>query len=188
MLKRLVSFMLLLSVFNTYAVEASGTNLKEAFDSLNYSLSVEWDQKDKSFKTQKVQEFNAKVAELQAKGLTSSDLVDFAKSQVEDKNLKASMDRIFATVNINKLSAKEARKLVLDEINSSYEQGANWSGTGSVLITALVLVLVIAAVASGSSVGVAVGGCYDYYTECGYETYCDFYGCYDEYVCYDYCY
>jgi len=187
MFKRLTSFVLLLTVFNTYAIESSGTTLKDAFDSLNYSLSVEWDQQDKEFRTAKIKDFNAKVRDLQKKGLTNAELVDFAKSQINDENTKKTIDNVMTSININQLSSKEARKLILDEVKNSYQQGANWTGSGSVVLTAVVVLLVISAgLAAGNNNRGFNGGicyddyvCYDYfdpywgwYTDCFYETYC----------------
>lgn len=174
MLKKLLSMVLLLSVFSVHAEVNSQNSLKKAFDELNYSLSVEWDQKDKAFYSAQMEKFSSTVKNLQATGMTNLDLVNFAKSQIKDKNLAKDLETAFSLISINKMSPVEARKFVLDTISKSYNGGAHWYGDALLVGAVVVLILVVAIAAAGNG-----GGNGGYYNG-GY------YGCYETYVCYDY--
>jgi len=82
MFKKLITLMMVLSIFTVQAHASTHDGLKAAFDELNYALTVEWDQKDKDFHASQMKKFTASLRDLQSKGLTNAQLVDFAKSQV----------------------------------------------------------------------------------------------------------
>ena len=168
----------------------TNNSLKAAFDELNYSLSVDWDQKDQAFYQSQMKKFTDKVQALQAEGMTNAELLEFATANVKDANLKKEVENMMALVQINKLSASDARKMMNDTIAKNYSRGASWSGDGVLYgaLIVLLLVAVIAAAAGGSGSSHSGGGsscydeyvCYDYYdswgyywySDCGYETYC----------------
>ena len=179
--------------FAFVAVQAnavSNNSLKTAFDELNYSLSVEWNQTDRAFYDAQMKKFSDKVAELQGQGLTNAELMAFATSNIKDAKLAREVQNAMTLVQINKLPANEARKLLLDTVSKNYSAGASWSGDG-ILYGALIVLLIVAVVAAaGSGGGSSTGGgtgcydeyvCYDYYdswgyywySDCFYETYCN---------------
>ena len=49
MFRRILFLALSFIILSTQAFAVSGDGLKKAFDEFNYSVSVEWDQKDKAF-------------------------------------------------------------------------------------------------------------------------------------------
>ena len=193
MLKKFFALFLVFAITTVQANTVSNNNLKLAFDELNYALTVEWDQKDREFYDAQMKKFQAEVKELQAQGLSNSEIVSFAKSQIKDKKLAADIDNAFTVIQANKLSESEARKLVLDTFSKGYTQGASWRGEAAVYTT--IAVVVIAAVVVGLVFGlgnVSIGGgygcttysqyvCYDYYDSWGYYWYTD---CYYENYCY----
>lgn len=194
MLKKFFALFLILSITTAQANVVSNNNLKLAFDELNYSLSVDWDQKDRAFYDAQMKKFQDEVKELQAQGLTNSEIVAFAKSQVKDEKLAKDIDTAFTMIQVNKLSEAEARKLVLDTVSKGYTQGASWRGEVAVYTTiavVLVAALVVGlAVGLGGNVTVSTGSyctnyteyvCYDYYDSWGYYWYTD---CYYETYCY----
>lgn len=177
MFQRFFVGFLTFAFFSVQANAATHNSLKAAFDQLNYSLSVEWDQKDRAFQEAKTLEFNTQVAALQAQGLTNEELSAFAISQVKDKALAAELQTTMTMIQLNKLSTTEARNLIMKTLNSNYSTGANWSGD-TLLPVILGVVLIAAVVAAlGGNVGVYVGDCYEEYV-------CDFYGCYYDTYCY----
>lgn len=189
MFLRIVSFILALSIFNAQASSGSNQSLKAAFDELNFALTVDWDQKDKSFYQAQVKEFNEKIASLQANGLSNAELLNFTTSQVKDEALAKDISTAFSIISINKLSKEEARKLMIKTVSKTYDKGASWSGRGVASSALLVLVLAlvgVAVIAGGGNVVVVGSTCYDEYVcypvydswgywiydSCGYETYC----------------
>lgn len=186
MFKKLISLFLVVSVFTVSAHAASNAGLKAAFDELNYSLTVEWDQKDKAFQQEQMKKFTSSLRDLQAKGLTNSQLVDFVKSEVKNERVGKDLETAFNMISINKMSAAEANKYVVETMKKSYSNGASWNGEVFIYIAAALLIVAVAIAIANADTVVVGGGCYyqDYYV-------CDTY-CYDDgwygYTCYDDCY
>lgn len=189
MLKKFFASFLVFALVSVQANAASNNSLKAAFDQLNYSLSVEWDQKDRSFYDAKMKEFTAQVSELQAKGLSNAQLAEFAVSQIKDKTLAKELNTAFSLIQLNTLNQTDARKMVLETVSKSYNNGASWSSDVLLIGGVVVLLLVAAASVAGNvRVGASVGAgcyqdyvCYDYYDNRGFYWYSD---CYNDTICY----
>ncbi len=165
-------------VKNLSGVTAAQNELKVAYDELNYSLTVEWDQKDPAFRTNKMNEFSKTIRSLQIKGLTTTELIDFAKSQVKDAKIASDIDSALKVIETNKMSAEEANRYATEVMKKAYSTGASWQGrgNGSGLISLIILVGLLAVLSSSS---------YDWGTYCGYEdVYVCGYNVYNYYVCY----
>ena len=189
MFKKLLTSVMIFALLTVQAMAVTDNGLKAAFDELNYSLTVEWDQKDTKFYDAQMKKFNETVRELQSKGLTNAQLIEFAKTEVKDARVAKDLETAFNMISIQKLSGAEASKYMMETMKRSYTSGASWNG--DVLVYAAVGLLIIAvaiAVASGSGGG--GGGSSDYYctSECGYVEYCTYYGCSLKYECWDVCY
>jgi hypothetical protein len=187
MFKKILVILMSLAIVNAQAQVSNKSTLKAAFDELNYSLSVEWDQKDKVFYNSQMEKFTKEVKSLQSEGLSNAELVDFAKSQVKDARVAKELDTVYTMVTLNKMNPDEARNFALETVSKSYSQGANFSSGAGLLIGSILLVAIVAAViAGGGNVNVNTGGCYDQYvcqdyydwwgyylyTDCYYQTYC----------------
>ena len=189
MFKKLIALMLVLSIFTVQAHASTNDGLKAAFDELNYALTVEWDQKDKDFHADQMRKFTATIRDLQSKGLTNAQLVDFAKSQVKNAQVAKDLETALNMIQINKMSPSEANKYILDTMKKSYSAGASWNGEVFIYLAVGVLIVALAVALAGSSTGPGPtpnNNCYydDVYV-------CDTY-CYDDYYwgysCYDDCY
>lgn len=182
---------MIVSMFAVQANAATSSGLKAAFDELNYSLSVDWDQQDKEFYAEQMKKFSTSVREMQADGLTDAEVIKFVKSEVKDQKVAKDLETAFNMISLNKMSTEDASKYMVETMKRSYSAGASWNGD-SALYIGLGLLIVAAAVAvsvggyAGGSRpgGSCVGGnycsttCYnDYYY--GYTCYDDcYYGCY----------
>lgn len=189
MFKKLITLMMVLSIFVGQANASTNDGLKAAFDELNYSLTVEWDQKDKAFHETQMSKFTAQIRDLQSKGLTNSQLIDFAKSEVKNAQVAKDLETALNMIQINKMSAGEANKYVLDTMKKSYSAGASFNGEVLVYLAVGVLIVALAiAIASSSSVTVSNNNNNCYYQD---VYVCDEYCYYDTwgfYTCYDDCY
>ena len=171
----LIAFCLL--TVQSFAVTNNG--LKDAFDGLNYSLSVEWDQTDRAFYNKQMEKF---ATALRSANVSNQELVEFTVSQVKDEKLANDLRTAFTMVQINKMDQKEAQKYVLDVMNKSYSQGASWNG-GAVIGGAIVVILIVAValLATGDARINDGKDCYEVWTcddyctagvcyeDCGYE-------------------
>jgi hypothetical protein len=174
--KKMIAMLMVVSVFSVSANATSQNGLKAAFDELNYSLTVEWDQKDQDFYTAQMKKFTAQIRDFQAQGLTNAQLINFAKAEVKDAKVARDLETAFNMIALNKMSSEEASKYMVETMKKSYSAGASWNGDAFGYIVVGVLVVAIAvAVATGNatfSSGYSGGRYY----------------CTDYYVCQDYCY
>ncbi len=151
MFKKFFLLMVAFSILTVQANAATHNNLKAAFDDLNYSLSVEWDQSDKAFYNAKMDNFANTIKELQAEGLTNQELVDFTLSQVKDQKLAQDLKTAFTMVVINKMSPSEAHAYITDVMSRSYSTGASWAGEVILGAIGLVIFVALAAIVVGSA-------------------------------------
>lgn len=180
MFKKLFTMMMVFALLTVQAHATTQNGLKAAFDEMNYALTVEWDQKDQSFYEGELKKFNAAVRELQKKGLTNQQMIDFAKSQIKDAKIAKDLETAFTMITINKMSSEEASQYMLDTMKRAYSNGASWGGEVLVYLGLGLLVVGLAVGLSGAPTGGGYGTCYDdcYY----YNVYCtDYYGY--SYVC-----
>ena len=174
MLKKLITLMMVFAITTTSAFANSHAGLKTAFDELNYSLTVEWNQKDKAFYDAQMKKFNATLKELQAKGLTNAELIAFVKSEVKDAKVAKDMETAFTMIQLQKMNASQAANSMTETMKRSYSVGASWNGDAALYIGLGVLLVVVAlSLAAGGVSGTGNGG----------GGYCE-----EVYVCDTYCY
>ncbi len=186
MFKKIIACMMIVSIFTVSANASTQNGLKAAFDELNYSLTVEWDQKDKDFYSAQMKKFSSELRGLQSKGLTNAQLVEFVKSEVKNERAAKDLETAFNMVQINKMTSEEASNYMVEAMKKSYNVGASYQGEVFVYVAVgLLIVAAAVAIASGSAtVTTGYGGCYQTYI-C--DTYC-YYDYYWGYTCYDDCY
>lgn len=119
-MKLILTFILMLSVTSTHAAPT----LKEAFNDLNYSLTVEWNQTDQAFYHSEIQKFEAALAEINP---STEDLIILLKSEIKDE--KAWSEIAILLDHARSLSPEEARIF----LSRNLAQGASWNGVVYVL-------------------------------------------------------
>lgn len=187
MFKKLLTALIACSIFTVQAYASSGEGLKSAFDELNYSLSVEWNQTDKTFYTEQMQKFTKTVRELQVDGLTSEEIIAFAKSQVKDQKVAKDLETAFSMIAINKMNSEEASKYMIETMKKSYNMGVSFRGGVVGLLATVGLLFIVSAVivASAAYVPFSTGPYCNERWVCQKACYYDpYYG----YTCYDDCY
>ena len=97
---------------------APNPELKQVIDELNYSLNVEWDQKDQTFYQARAQEFATSLEKLRAEGLSDGEIVDFLSSE---------MKQTIKTISLNKMSPAEAHAFIKASADKAYASGASWT-------------------------------------------------------------
>lgn len=174
--------------FTLNVLAASGTvqEFERAFDDYQYSLNVEWDQKDQDFLNLKSEELTAKTKALMDKGLTRDEILSLLESKAKDKTAFAAL-KLRLTL-LDKSSTKE--ELIAGLQNASkdfYSKGASWNG--QVVIFSALSVAVIAFIVQGIYWDMTHKcmktesryGCYEdchgvrddiCYTTCGYRDVC----------------
>ncbi len=140
MFTRLLTLVLAFSLFSMSAMATTQDGLKTAFDEFNYSVTVEWDQKDPTFFEAKKLELTQAIAGLEAEGMTREELIGFTKSQIKDATLLKNLDTALEALSVNKMTSAEAQEFMMKSIKSS--QGASWDGA-VVIITPIGLVVLL---------------------------------------------
>lgn len=154
MFKKITALFLLTAFTQVYAVtpvqqsKAVADELNRTFDELNYTLNVEWDQKDSKVFDQAISGFEDQIANLQAQGLTTNDLVKHALDKIKDKDIQNDMNQLAKVVDENQMNPAEARAFIVSKLNSTYSHGASWSGSRlgvhtAVIIGAIIVILIV---------------------------------------------
>lgn len=157
MFKKFTALFLLTAFTQVYAISPVQTSfaiadeLNKTFDELNYSLNVEWDQKDSEFFNQSIDGFEKDITALQEKGLTGDELVQYTMGKIKDKQTQNDIAELSKAVSESNMSAEEARAFVLSKLSKTYAQGASWSGgkVGTKVILLLAIVILIVCCSQG---------------------------------------
>ncbi len=179
MCKKFIVSLIALCLLTVQSFAGTNNGLKTAFDDLNYSLSVEWDQTDRAFYNAQMDKF---AMALRTANVSNQELVEFTVSQVKNEKIARDLRTALTMVQINKMDQKDAQKYVVDVMNNSYARGASWNG-GAVIGGAILVVIIVAValLASGDARindhedCYEVWRCEDYcaggvcYEDCGYE-------------------
>ncbi len=116
------------------ALASNEALLKAAVDDYHYSLTVEWDQADKEFLSQKDQAFEAVVYDLVKNGLTKKDLEQaYPNADLESMDLS---------------NAQTVKEYLLNN-QTTYQKGASWDGSvfigiglGAILVARILYVII----------------------------------------------
>ncbi len=143
-MRLLATIMTLIFSLSTFATPR--VDMKTAIDELNYSLDVEWDQKDQNFYNQQVEKYSQTILSLLANGLTKEELIQETVATIKNKKLALEVEEALEVLNIENLSEAQAMSIVDSLREKNYSRGANWSGTTTVIVTSVVVVTVAAIV------------------------------------------
>jgi len=145
MFKKITALLLLTAFTNVYAVTPiqQVNELGKTFDSLNYKLNVEWDQKDAKVFDSTIADFEKEIADLQKDGMTNADLMNYTISKIKDPQMQNEINEMSKTIAESKMSNTEARAFVISKLSSTYSQGASWSGSRMGLKAAFFVGLIV---------------------------------------------
>ncbi len=153
MLKRMSTlFLALVFVTSASASTVGPQAVQNVIQEFNYSISVEWDQKDPAFYKAQVEKLKSELAALQADGVPMSDIIAASVSSIKDAKLAADMKAALEVVQAGKLSIEEAQSMVFEAARNSNTRGASWSSDVFMYIGPIIgIALVLALLAGGSS-------------------------------------
>lgn len=149
MLKKILATIIIVSFTQVYANYVTAerkeleSHMAQAFDQLNYRLNVEWNQVDNAYFNEAMNDFEAQIADLQSKGLSNEQLVEFTTANIKDKASLEEVKKLSNVISQNNLSAAEARAFAVSKLNATYSKGASWSGGKGMIKVALLVAAVI---------------------------------------------
>lgn len=180
--KLIAYFLLLTFTFNSFAATGTVQELSGAFDEYQYALTVEWDQKDKSFQEAQTKAFFQKLSLLMSEGLTQKEVLAMAESKMANKEALAALQAKLTVLNRFE-SPEELAKFLSQNSKEFYAKGASWNGSVDPM-TALIVIGVAALI--GYAIWFSVTHecvAWDEKWECSSDTYYDDYGSYTDTSC-----
>lgn len=196
-MKRFITLFLAIAFLSTASASTGATQgLSLALKELNYTLNVEWDQKDPAFHKAAMEKFRVQLQTLKAQGLSNQAMIEGALAEVKNEALKKELSEAYTLINAQKLDAEAAQNVILEAAERARSQGASWVG-GLPLIQwvgiAIAVALIISAFSGSSSSGEAcTTNCPTQNYSCGYQYVCGWgydywnnysYNCDYQYVC-----
>ena len=144
---RFISALLCLCLtFNVMAASGTVSELEKALDEYQYSLTVEWDQKDQAFMTAKTEAFYATLSNLMNQGLTQEEILTVvskkSKNPKEVEALKLKMETLAGKAT----SASDLAQAITATSKGMYSTGASWEGS-AILISVGIVAVIGAAIA-----------------------------------------
>lgn len=131
---------------NVFASTGSLKELETAIDDFQYSMTVEWDQKDQAFKTQQIDGLTSKVDQLFKKGLAVEDLNLLVEKRFHNSKVAEAVKLKLALLG-NKVTPANVAQVLKDNSIELYQQGASWNGDTHMFIAIGVAVVAIIAIA-----------------------------------------
>ncbi len=166
-------------------VQAQETSLNSAIDTLQYRLTVEWDQKDVGAQKKIMADFASELDSLKKQGVTDQEIFTSLSAKAFDAQTSKDIENLAQYAKANKLDQKHGRKLVVDYANKSQKIGTSWSSEATVgVVVGIALVIVLVAALTGNLTATTGTGYY-YNTNCYDSCYYDSWG---YYYCDTYCY
>jgi len=136
MFKKILSLVIVMSVFTTSAFAVSNEGLKIAFEDLHMAIAVEGVSQEVA-----QQEFAAKV---EALGVSNEELLSFAKSQIKSESVKRDLE--LAT----KMHPADAQEYAMNALSKSQSTGASWNGVVLSPLGFVLLVIIIVVIAKSN--------------------------------------
>ncbi len=123
-------------------VNSSHRNMiSKTFNDFRYKMTVELDPSDTQYKAKAMEDFKNRMADLQAKGISSEEVMDYMRSSVLDSSTRADFDLMLSSLNLDKVSSEEAGNLAMRFMAAKYQQGASYSGGGRANYKAALIVI-----------------------------------------------
>lgn len=171
-MKNIALFLALCFTMNVFASVGPIQKFEKSLDSYNYTLSVEWDQKDEAFKKEATKKFLSEIKSLiENENLNKEDVIFLLEKKVNNKEtIEAIKLRTSLLGDIR--TSNEFAETIMNSSEDFYSRGASWNGTVKVVaISALVLTVALGFAMWYS----ATHGCQEY------AQICDNHGCHNDY-------
>lgn len=127
MKKFIFALIALIFSLQSFAAQVSPDAVISIIDEFEYDLTVEWDQKDSVYLSNRRQAFIHEMNELKVQGLTLETLLIAVESKIDPDHLDFTKHKLLE-LKLKKISEQEALDAILESINLSRMQGASWSG------------------------------------------------------------
>ncbi len=132
---------------NSFAATGTADELARAFDDFQYSITVDWDQKDQKAYQAMMNTFYEKLDKLTQKdGMAVSDLEKMVEEKVKDPKVVSAL-RLKVQLLGKSASREDILSLLRSESSALYSKGASWNGDATLTYGIIALVVGIVAYA-----------------------------------------
>lgn len=147
---KFISFLLLFCfISNAFASTAAIQKFERQLDEFNYSLTVEWDQKDEAFYDKITKAFQEELKTMYEKeGLSSEDVMLILEGRIKDKKVLEAMKLKAALTKKGATPLEIMESIKKDQI---YVRGASWNGSKVEWLLGGLAVVVVAILVGHSS-------------------------------------
>lgn len=170
--------------FTANVMAATGTvsALEQSLDNFQYTMTVEWDQKDQAFYEQSTAAFYAEMTSLMNQGMTKETVMAVLENKIKNKEMIKAVQLKLALMG--NVSPENLALVVKDEAANMYAHGASWNGDLTLWGVGIVVAAVIGYQIWWSATHKCVSYNSDYVcgspsqlygSQCWYEEYCELY-------------
>lgn len=142
-MKILSTLIALCITMNVFASTGAMNDLSTAMDEYQYSMTVEWDQKDQTFKAKQLEALSGKMGELFKQGLTAQDVNVLINNRFKNSQVAHAAKAKLALMG-NNLTPANVVDLLKDSSSDIYSNGASWNGNAQLFVWGGVIVAIIA--------------------------------------------
>ena len=114
--------------FNVMAASGTVQELEKAMDEYQYALTVEWDQKNATFMTEKTEDFYQTLSLLMEKGLSQKEVMELVSKKSKNPKELESLTVRMKMIAEQASSANELAQVITEKSKSFYSTGASWDG------------------------------------------------------------
>ena len=139
-MKVFFALMISLSVLSTTAMASVHDGLQIAFEEMAYSVEVDGEE------AAATELFLERLGELQKQGLKNEDLINFSLAQIKDQKKAAQIAEVYKLIEAEQMSDEQLKDLVSMTRAEAFKKGASWSGTATIVTSAIVIIAVGVAV------------------------------------------
>lgn len=193
---KLMSWILAFAMTANVFASTATQELERSLDNYQYAMTVDWDQKDQTFYSQKTEAFFQELGNMMKDGSVSqADVVAVIEKKVTDKKQLAALKSQVSSINAS--TPAELAKVLSENSSKFYSRGASWEGEALTIGLGVLVVGVLAYAVwfsathkcvaygqaytctnygsyyGGSYGGYSYGGYYGgSYSYCGYQSVC----------------
>lgn len=142
---KLITWFLILCFTSQAFAGTVGEDLTTALNDYEYSMVVEWDQKDAAKAEAFNQEFTKAVKKLMDRGLTKDELLSVVEKRVTSKERFETIKFKAALLKDQVTDARSIANLLQSELSDMGQRGASWNGEVQMYVLAIVPLILLGA-------------------------------------------
>ncbi len=142
-MKLISLFLILCFTMNAFASSGAIHELSSVIDDYQYAMTVEWDQKDETFRRKQLEALSGKMGALFKQGLTAQDVNILIENRFKNSQVAQAAKAKVALMGSN-LTPANVVDLLKESSSDIYSSGASWNGNTQIFVWGGVVLAIIA--------------------------------------------